>query len=98
MALGDMVTAEQMKHLFGSGCDPVSGRPLGAAYKVYANERVDAFNARVDELLAPSPTPTSAERTTARSTAAREFFVAENGRELASARELSADLARYSGP
>jgi conjugative relaxase-like TrwC/TraI family protein len=98
LALGDIVTAEQMKHLFGTGCDPVSGRPLGAAYKVYANETVDAFNARVDELLAPSPTPTPAERAAARSTAAREFFVAENGREPASARELSAALGRYSRP
>ncbi len=98
LALGDVVTAEQMKNLFGTGCDPVSGRPLGAAYKVYANERVDAFNARVDELLASSPAPTSAERATARSIAAGEFFVAEHGREPASARELSAALARYSRP
>lgn len=98
LAIGDIVTAEQMKNMFGSGCDPITGRPLGAAYKVYANETVDAFNARVDELLAHSPSPTPAERATARSTAAREFFVAENGREPASARELSTALARYSRP
>ncbi|WP_205473487.1 MobF family relaxase [Nocardioides sp. SYSU D00038] len=98
LAIGDIVTAEQMKNLFGSGCDPITGRPLGAGYKVYANETVDAFNARVDELLVHSPTPTPAERATARSTAAREFFVAENGREPAFARELSAALARYSRP
>ena len=94
----DIVTAEQMKHLFGSGCDPITGRPLGAAYKVYANETADAFNARVDELLAHAPEPTTAERATARSTAAREFFVAEHGREPATAQELSAALARYSRP
>ena len=35
LAIDDIVTAEQMKHLFGSGCDPITGRPLGAAYKVY---------------------------------------------------------------
>jgi conjugative relaxase-like TrwC/TraI family protein len=98
LALGDIVTAEQMKHLFGTGCDPVSGRPLGAAYKVYANETVDAFNARVDELLADATTPTPVERATARSTAAREFFVAEHGREPATAGELSAALKRYSRP
>ncbi|WP_157514885.1 MobF family relaxase [Nocardioides sp. J54] len=95
---GDIVTAEQMKHLFGSGCDPVAGRPLGAAYKVYANETVDAFSARVDELLADSRKPTSAERAAARTNAAREFFVAEQGREPASAQELSAALKRYSRP
>lgn len=98
LAINDVVTAEQMKHLFGSGCDPTSGRPLGAAYKVYANETVDAFNARADELLGPVAGPTPAQRAMARSTAAREFFVAEHGREPASARELSTALARYSRP
>jgi hypothetical protein len=34
LELGDIVTAEQMKDLFGTGCDPVSGRPLGSAYKI----------------------------------------------------------------
>ena len=95
---GNVVTAEQMKHLFGSGCDPVSGRPLGAAYKVYANDTVDAFNARVEELLPRSTRPTAAERAGARATAGHEFFVAENGREPATARELSAAVARYSRP
>ena len=42
--------------------------------------------------------PTSAERAAARSTAAREFFVAEHGREPATAQELSAALAKYSRP
>ena len=98
LAINDVVTAEQMKHLFGCGCDPSSGRPLGAAYRVYANETVDAFNARVDELLGPVAAPTPAQRAMARSTAAREFFVAEHGREPASARELSTALARYSRP
>lgn len=98
LGINDTVTAEQMKHLFGSGCDPLTGRPLGAAYKVFANETVDAFNARVDELLARSPTPTPAERAAARSAAAHEFFLAEEGREPASAQELSAALTRYSRP
>ncbi|MEI2809837.1 MAG: relaxase domain-containing protein [Nocardioides sp.] len=34
LELDDIVTAEQMKHLFGTGCDPVSGRPLASAYKI----------------------------------------------------------------
>jgi hypothetical protein len=98
LAINDVVTAEQMKHLFGSGCDPTSGRPLGAAYKIYANETVDAFCARVDELLGHVAAPTPAQRARARSTAAREFFVAEHGREPATAQELSTALAKYSRP
>ena len=98
LELGDIVTAEQMKNLFGSGFDPISGRPLGAAYKIYSNETVDAFNARVDELLSPTPHPTHADRAAARATAGQEFFVAENGREPATSRELSAAVARYSRP
>ncbi len=98
LVINDVVTAEQMKHLFGSGRDPTTGRPLGAGYKVYANETVDVFNARVGELLGPVAAPTPAQQAIARSTAAREFFVAEHGREPASARELSSALGRYSRP
>lgn len=29
---GDVVTAEQMKHLFGEGCEPLRGAALGNAY------------------------------------------------------------------
>lgn len=46
LAIRDLVTAEQMRTLFGSGRDPITGRPLGSAYKVYANETADAFKAR----------------------------------------------------
>lgn len=98
LAINDIVTAEQMKNLFGSGCDPISGRPLGAPYKVFSNETVDAFNARVEELLEATTLRKAAERATARSTAAREFFVFEHGREPTSARELSAALTRYTHP
>ena len=98
LEVGDIVTAEQMKHLFGTGSDPVSGRPLGSAYRVFSNETAVAFNAKVDELLAHLATPTPAERATARSHAARELFVAETGREPDTIRELSAALARYSRP
>ncbi len=47
LELGDVVTAEQMKHLFGTGSHPLTGEPLGAAYKVYDNTGVDGFNAEV---------------------------------------------------
>ncbi|MBM6401433.1 relaxase domain-containing protein [Phycicoccus sonneratiae] len=47
LEVGDVVTAEQMKHLFGSGSNPFTGEPLGAAYKVYDNTGVDGSNAEV---------------------------------------------------
>lgn len=47
MAAGEPVTAEQMKHLFGTGCHPLRGVPLGSAYKVYDNQGVDGFNIEV---------------------------------------------------
>jgi len=93
-----VVTAEQMKHLFGSGSDPMTGQPLGSAHKIYSNEVVDAFNAQVAARLAPVHKPTAAERATARAEVAREFFAAEQERAPTSARELSAALARYSRP
>ena len=48
---GDAVTAEQMKHLFGTGSHPVTGVPLGAAYKVYDNSGVNGFNAEVAQRI-----------------------------------------------
>jgi hypothetical protein len=47
LEVGDVVTAEQMKHLFGTGSHPLTGEPLGAAYKVYDNTGVDGFNVEV---------------------------------------------------
>ncbi len=35
---GDAVTADQMKHLFGTGSHPLTGGPLGSPYKVYGND------------------------------------------------------------
>lgn len=97
---GDVVTAVQMKHLFGTGSHPITGQPLGAAYKVYDNTGVDGFNAEV----APRVRATSGSRppydvlARVRSEVARERFVAEHGREPKNARELSDALARYSRP
>ncbi|HEU5045281.1 MAG TPA: MobF family relaxase [Nocardioidaceae bacterium] len=104
---GAVVTAEQMQHLFGAGADPVTGRPLGSPYRVYGREGIDGFNVevvrRIEQLNAvagrpaKSPTP-PAEAARVRSEVAREWFAREHGREPATARELSAALARYSRP
>jgi len=107
LEVGDAVTAEQMKHLFSTGSHPLTGQPLGAAYKVYDNTGVDGFNAEVARRLAALTSTGSTGEVTRppyevlarmRSEVARERFVAERGREPASARELSDALARYSRP
>ncbi len=49
LAVGDPLTAEQMRHLFGAGQDPLTGEALGAAYRVHgesAGERA-GFEAEV---------------------------------------------------
>jgi len=98
---GDVVTAGQMKHLFGTGSHPLTGVPLGAAYKVYDNSGVDGFNAEVARRVLASETtgkPTYDDLARVRSEVARERFVAEHDREPVSARELSDALRRYSRP
>lgn len=104
---GDVVTAVQMKHLFGTGSHPITGQPLGAAYKVYDNTGVDGFNAEVARRVratSGSRPPydvlarVRSEVARVRSEVARERFVAEHGREPKNARELSDALARYSQP
>lgn len=112
LGAGDVVTAEQMKHLFGSGSHPLTGESLGSAYKVYGTEGVDGFNAEVQRRVdAVSTSSTSADRSTSavgrppndviariKSEVARGRFVREHDREPASERELSAALARFSRP
>ncbi len=39
LEVNDVVTAEQMKHLFGTGCHPLTGDPLGAAYVIGGRSR-----------------------------------------------------------
>jgi len=109
---GDVVTAEQMKHLFGTGSHPLTGQPLGSPYRVYGNEGVDGFNVEVqrrgDAVSTSSTTGCGATSSGSRlpdeliarikSDVAREWFVREHDREPASDRELSAALARYSRP
>ena len=46
LEVADAVTAEQMEHLFGTGSHPLTGEPLGAAYKVYDNTGVDGSTPR----------------------------------------------------
>ncbi len=93
---GDTVTAEQMKHLFGTGAHPLTGQPLGLPYKIYGTDGVDGFNVEVGLRLGKNTS--EAERARVRSEVAREFFVADHDREPRDARELSAALARYSRP
>ncbi|MDQ6934371.1 MAG: relaxase domain-containing protein [Actinomycetota bacterium] len=98
---GDEVTVEQMKHLFGTGSHPLTGEPLGAAYMTYDNSGVDGFNAEVAQRARVSSRgsqPSNDELARIRSEVARERFVAEHGREPATARELSDALRRYSRP
>jgi conjugative relaxase-like TrwC/TraI family protein len=102
----DVVTAEQMKHLFGTGSHPLTGTALGSPYKVYGTDGVDGFNVEVKRRVGASvsrrhsvtPQPTGEEVARIRSDVAREWFVREHDREPASERELSGALARYSRP
>lgn len=104
---GDLVTAEQMRNLFGSGCDPVSGAALGRRYAVYGNDGVDGFNIEVARRLAEQTERRggSVERGPAleavaamRTEVGREFFARQHGREPRDARELAGAIARYSRP
>jgi conjugative relaxase-like TrwC/TraI family protein len=105
----DVVTAAQMEHLFGTGSHPLTGDPLGSAYKVYDNTGVDGFNAEVGRRIRVSTSSTTEGGSTngkppydvvapVRSEVARERFVADHGRDPKTARELSDALARYSRP
>jgi conjugative relaxase-like TrwC/TraI family protein len=107
LEVGHVVTAEQMKHLFGTGAHPLTGAPLGAAYKIYDNSGVDGFNAEVarrikalDEGSGRSEKLEHSHAVLAKvcNQVALERFVKEHGREPANARELSDALARYSRP
>ncbi|WP_207006014.1 MobF family relaxase [Nocardioides aromaticivorans] len=98
LEVGDVVTAEQMRHLFGTGSHPLTGEQLGAAYKVYDNSGVGGFNAEVARRVRVTgqPRPPFDVLARVRSEVARERFVAEHDREPKNARELSDALARYS--
>ncbi len=101
---GDRVTSEQMRNLFGAGRHPLTGVALGAAYRVYGIDSVDAFNAEVARRLearaegSTEPAKRLAEAAAARSEVAREHFIREQGREPRNAREMASAVARYSRP
>lgn len=101
---GDVVTADQMKHLFGTGSHPLTGEPLGAAYKTYDNTGVDGYNAEVARRVRVVSTDSTNGKppydvvARVRSEVARERFVADQEREPKTARELSDALAHYSRP
>lgn len=101
---GDVVTAEQMKHLFGTGAHPLTGQPLGAAFRVFDNSRADEFKAEVSRRAVSLSTTNDGGRSTsavlarAHSEVAAQWFERDHGRPPASARELSDALRRYSRP
>jgi len=107
LAAGDVVTAAQLELMFGTGSHPITGEPLGVAYKVYDNSGVDGFHVevacRIESLAKESGRPGRLQPSPAvlariRSEAARERFISEHDREPANARELSDALRRYSRP
>jgi len=113
LAVGDVVTAEQMQacrdQLRGPGLsegDYLEVGRLGAPYRVYPGD-VSAFRVEVARRIAglneaaglPGGWPVpAADRARVRTAVAAEFFRAEHGREPEGARELAATIAKLSRP
>ena len=125
LTVGDPVTAEQMRALFGCGLHPLAelrqqqlegpdlsardfqeAARLGAPFRVVDGDvspfrlevakRIIAINAAAG-LPADAPMP-AADRARVRTQVARQFFLAEHGREPANARELAGQIAKDSRP
>jgi conjugative relaxase-like TrwC/TraI family protein len=124
LAVGDEVTAEQMRALFGCGLHPLAEQRqrlagadltqsdyqlatrLGAPFKIVDGEvspfrlevarRFAAINTAAG-LPAGAPLPAT-DRARVRTEVAREFFLAEHGRESIDARELAGQIAKDSRP
>ena len=122
LTVGDPVTAEQMRALFGCGLHPLAelrqqqlegpdltGQDfqdvmrLGAPFKIVDDatpfrvevaKRIAALNAAIGEPADASVA--AADRARIRTQVAREFFVAEHGRDPIDARELAAQIAKSS--
>jgi len=122
--VGDPVTAEQMRALFGCGLHPLAelrlrqldgpnltGQDfqdvmrLGAPFKIIDDatpfrvevaKRIAALNAAIGEPVDVSVA--AADRARIRTQVAREFFVAEHGRDPIDARELAGQIAKSSRP
>ena len=125
LTVGDPVTAEQMRALFGCGLHPLAElrqqqlegpdlterdfqevTRLGAPFKIVDGvvspfrlevaKRIAAINSAAG-LPADAPLP-AADRARVRTEVAREFFLAEHGREPVDARELAGQIAKDSRP
>jgi DNA primase catalytic core len=120
-----VVTAEQMRALFGAGLHPLAEQRqrqlqgpnltardyqavtrLGAPFKIYQPD-VSPFRAEVARRIAAFNQAAglpgdwavpAADRARIRTEVAREFFVAEYGRQPEDARELAATIAKHSRP
>jgi conjugative relaxase-like TrwC/TraI family protein len=125
LTVGDPVSAEQMRALFGCGLHPLAelrqqqlegpnltegdyqdAARLGAPFKIVDSEdspfrlevarRFAAINTAAG-LPTGAPLPAS-DRARVRTEVARQFFLAEHGREPADARELAGQIAKDSRP
>ena len=125
LAVGDPVTAEQMRALFGCGLHPLAelrqqqlegpdltlrdfqdAARLGALFRIVDGvvspfrlevaKRIGAINTAAG-LPADAPLP-AADRARVRTEVAREFYLAEHGREPMDARELAGQVAKDSRP
>ena len=99
---GSVVTAEQMKLLFGAGLDPTTGAKLGHAFSVFANtptafetelaHRLESWRDTHDIYVGASVP--KAVREELRTTLARECFTARYGRPPSGPRELHGFIAK----
>jgi conjugative relaxase-like TrwC/TraI family protein len=125
LTVGDPVTAEQMRALFGCGMHPLAelrqqqlegpdlterdiqdaarlGIPFRVVDGVVSPFRLEVAR-RIGAIQAAAGLPTEApigavERARVRTEVAREFFLAEHGREPMDARELAGQIAKDSRP
>ncbi len=125
LAVGDPVTAEQMRALFGCGLHPLAElrqqqlegpdlttedflnvARLGAPFRIVDND-LRPFRVEVAKRIAALNTAigwpadasiAAADRARVRTQVAREFFLAEHGREPVHARELTGQIAKDSRP
>ena len=125
LAVGDPVTAEQMRALFGCGLHPLAElrqqqlegpdlttedfqdvARMGAPFRIVDND-LRPFRVEVAKRIAALNTAigwpadasiAAADRARVRTQVAREFFLAEHGREPVDARELTGQIAKDSRP